>query len=130
MLDQFNKTIVNKSNKELVCIRKDVQEMVDSMSFINDKFEAFEKTEKSTTNFVKKLEAENVELRTTVGDLLGRFTHLEQQSRSNNLEIQCMPERRNENFYNIINHLGQVVNCEIKEKVICMCAYLLHLPTF
>ncbi|CAB3235972.1 unnamed protein product [Arctia plantaginis] len=121
ILTQFNKTVVSTINQEMEPIRKEIQEVVASMSFMNDRFEAFEKSQQFTVEVIKNLESENKELKNTVGELLARLNQLEQQSRSNNIEIQNMPENKNENIYNIINDLGQVVSCEIKEKEILHC---------
>lgn len=121
ILVKFNKTTESTISKELQAVKKDMQEIVESISFINDRFEVFEKNIHSTTALVKKLESENAELKNTVNDLTMRITNLEQQSRFNNLEVQCVPEKKNENVYEIVTKIGQVVNCKIEEKDILRC---------
>lgn len=56
-----------------------------------------------------------------MGNLQVRINSLEQQSRPNNLELQCMPEAKNENVYSFITQLGQVVNCDTQKKDILHC---------
>ncbi|CAG4925283.1 unnamed protein product [Colias eurytheme] len=121
MLDQFNVSIVSIINKELIPVREEMKELIRSMQFMNARFDEIEKLQQSATEITKKLEKENTELRNSIDDLLLRINNLEQHSRSNNLEIQCMPEKRNENLYNIVTQLGNVVNCNIGEKDILHC---------
>uniref|UniRef100_A0A2A4IW47 FP protein C-terminal domain-containing protein n=1 Tax=Heliothis virescens TaxID=7102 RepID=A0A2A4IW47_HELVI len=122
MLTQFNENMINTINKELEPVRDEMKEIVKSMFFINAKFDEIEKRQQTCNDTVLKLELENEELKKTIGDLQVRINIIEQQSRSNNLEIQCMPENKNENLYDIITKLANVVNCDIKEKDILHCS--------
>ncbi|CAB3225266.1 unnamed protein product [Arctia plantaginis] len=65
ILTQFNKTVVSTINQEMEPIRKEIQEVVASMSFMNDRFEAFEKSQQFTVEVIKNLESENKELKNT-----------------------------------------------------------------
>ncbi|XP_063891862.1 uncharacterized protein LOC135117200 [Helicoverpa armigera] len=121
MLVKFNKTIISTINQELEPLKKEMQGIRDSISFMNEKFEDIKKEQQSYKESVKKLELENTELKTTIEDINGRLINLEQQSRSNNLDVQCVPENKNENVYSIITQLARVVNCEINEKDISHC---------
>ncbi|KAF9411534.1 hypothetical protein HW555_009682 [Spodoptera exigua] len=121
MLVRINETIICTINKELEPLKKEMQGIRDSMSFINGKFEDIKKEQEHSKERVKKLELENHELKTTVEDINERLINLEQQSRSNNLEVQCVPENKNENVYNIITQLARVVKCEINDKDISHC---------
>lgn len=121
ILNQFNVSITSTINKELEPIKREMREILESMSFMNNKFEELEKKQHSVDELIKKLEAENISLKNTVGDLQIRIDNLEQQSRSNNIEIQCLPENKNENLYSAVTKLGQTVNCEVKEMDILHC---------
>ncbi|XP_045502210.1 uncharacterized protein LOC123699326 [Colias croceus] len=46
------------------------------------------------------------------------MAQLEQSSRDNNLEIQCVPEQRNENLLNIINKIASTVKYDLKDTYI------------
>ncbi|CAH2097388.1 unnamed protein product [Euphydryas editha] len=83
-----------------------MQGIRDSISFMNDKFEDIKKEQQSSNESVKKLELENIELKTTIQQISERLVNLEQQSRSNNLEVQCVPENKNENEKLNSSHLG------------------------
>lgn len=121
MLERINETIICTINQELEPLKKEMQGILDSISFMNKKFEDIKVEQESTKRSVKKLELENIELRTTVDDMNERLVNLEQQSRSNNLDVQCVPENKNENVYNIIIQLARTVKCEINEKDILHC---------
>uniref|UniRef100_A0A2A4K1S6 FP protein C-terminal domain-containing protein n=1 Tax=Heliothis virescens TaxID=7102 RepID=A0A2A4K1S6_HELVI len=121
MLAQFNEQLVSTMNNELETVKSEMKEMVKSMQFINRQFEDFERNQKASSETIKRLEIENNELKTSLANLNMRINNLEQQSRSNNLEIQCMPETKNENLFNIITQLGKVVNCNVQDKDILHC---------
>ncbi|KAJ8716729.1 hypothetical protein PYW07_003356 [Mythimna separata] len=122
MLTQFNKNLISTMNNELETVNAEMKEMVKSMQFINKQFEDFERNQKISDETIHKLQLENSELKTTVANLSQRINNLEQQSRSNNIEVQCMPETKNENVYTIVKQLGKVVKCDIQEKDILNCS--------
>lgn len=121
MLIQLNKTITISINKELEPLKKEIQEMRESMYFMNEKFEEAKKGHESSKEAIKNLELENLELKKITTDLSDRLNNLEQQSRSNNLEVQCVPENKHENVYNIIMQMARTVKCELNEKDILYC---------
>ncbi|XP_026323751.1 uncharacterized protein LOC113233024 [Hyposmocoma kahamanoa] len=86
-----------------------------SLSFFNDFYEETKKSMEDKSARIKKLEKENVELRSTLGDVMKRLNTIDQQSRSNNIEIQCVPEHRSENVVSTVLQLGTVVGCKIAD---------------
>lgn len=44
-----------------------------------------------------------------------KVEQLEQQIRSNNIEIQCVPERKQENVLEIVMKLSQVIDCKLDQ---------------
>ena len=121
LLVKMNKTIIGTINKELEPLKSEMQAIRDSLSFINTKFEDIKKEQETSKESVKNLELDNLELKATVKDISERLVNLEQQSRSNNLEVQCVPENKNENVYTIITQLARVVKCDIEHKDISHC---------
>lgn len=121
MSAKFNNTIITTINKELAPIKKEIADIVESMSFMNSKFEDIMKAHELSKEIITKLEMENTDLRVTVENLNDRLANLEQHSRSNNIELQCVPENKNENVYNIVTQLASVVNCEISERDVLHC---------
>nr|XP_049701301.1 uncharacterized protein LOC126055566 [Helicoverpa armigera] len=108
-------------SQELAPIKKEMENVVESMSFMNKKFESIMKAHELSQEIISRLESENTDLKITIEDLSDRLANLEQQSRSNNLELQCVPENKNENVYNIVTQLARVVNCEISERDVLHC---------
>lgn len=121
MLAQFNENLVSTMNNKLETVKSEMKEMVKSMQFMNKQFEDFESNQKASNETMKWLEKENTELKTTIANLSVRLNNLEQQSRSNNIELQCVPETKNENVYTIVTQLGKAVNCDVQEKDILNC---------
>ncbi|KAL4718051.1 hypothetical protein ACJJTC_018528 [Scirpophaga incertulas] len=78
----------------------------DFVNFTKEFKDTSRSTSKITKALLKHLERENEQLRNSTKDLSQRLQQLEQLSRSNNLEIQCVPENKNEKLYNTIQHLG------------------------
>lgn len=86
-----------------------------SLSFFNDFYEEAKKSMEDKTARIMKLEKENVELRSTMGNIVKRLNTIEQQSRSSNMEIQCVPEHRSENVVSTVLQLGTAVGCKIAD---------------
>ncbi|KAF9421020.1 hypothetical protein HW555_003003 [Spodoptera exigua] len=122
MLAKFNAVIVSTINKELEPVKREMQGIIESVSFMNNTFEDLRREHQSSMDTIKNLESKNLELVSTVNALNDRLTNLEQQSRSNNIEVQCVPENKNENIISIVSQLTRVVSCEIKEKDIINCS--------
>lgn len=121
MFEKFKTTMISTIHQEIEPVKKEMQEILDSMVFINKNFEDIQKEHEIAKENMKRLETENKALKTTVENLTERLNNLEQNTRSNNLEVQCVPENKNENVYNIITQLARVVNCEIGEKDVLHC---------
>lgn len=73
---------------------------------VRDQLESARKIFESQTDTVQALLNENPCLNNTVRDITTRLQIMEQNSRSCDIEIQCVPEHRNENLLTTISHLG------------------------
>ncbi|XP_039762497.1 uncharacterized protein LOC120635547 [Pararge aegeria] len=87
--------------------------MNNSINFINSQYEDFLEEHRVNQIAVKDLKENNKKLEVTIDALNTRVTELEQRSRSNNLELQCVPERKNENLIKIVEHLGSAIGLDI-----------------
>lgn len=110
-IKQINYNLASVIDKSLEPIKKEMREIKDSMTFMSNRFDEIEYEQASTKKVLKDLQSENIKL-TRVVDLTHRINYIEQQSRSNNLEIQCVPEYKNENILTIVKQLGSVVGCK------------------
>lgn len=114
---------INKMfDKELKPIKDELFEIKESMNFINTQYEDMKKNNEACKLKILELETKNEELSVTVNDLNLRVNQMEQQSRQNNIELQCVPENKNENLMTIISELGKVVGCQLKDNDILHCS--------
>lgn len=121
MLQQINSTILNIVNKELEPIKHDIRELSTSLDFHTEEFEEYQSEQKGLKITLKNLAEENNLLKNSIADLSLRVNYLEQQTRSNNIEIQCLPENKQENLYTVVKQLGSVVGCALKNDDILHC---------
>lgn len=106
---------------QLSPIKKEIQDLQTSMSFINEQYEDVMKFHKNSTEIINNLQKENSVLHDNVRDLNYRLSQMEQQSRASNIEIQCVPENKNENITNIVKKISGVIESNIKEENIVSC---------
>ncbi|KAG5872296.1 hypothetical protein JTB14_022618 [Gonioctena quinquepunctata] len=58
---------------------------------------------------IEKLSKENADLKVMVVQLTTRIENIEQEARLNNIEIQGVPEKSNENIFQILDHIAHRV---------------------
>lgn len=73
------------------------------------------------TDEQKILREENIALKKKVNDLEERLVETEQYSRRNCLEIQGIPEDRNENLFEKVKQVGRALDVSIEENMIDVC---------
>lgn len=129
MLQQLNNSIVSIINKELEPIGNEVRELSVSLNFHTKQFEDLQSEHVALKNTVRELKEENTQLKGSNSELCQRLNYLEQQARSNNLEIQCFPENKQENLYTVVKQLGSVVKCELKDSDVLHCTRTAKLQT-
>uniref|UniRef100_A0A2H1W117 SFRICE_025839 n=1 Tax=Spodoptera frugiperda TaxID=7108 RepID=A0A2H1W117_SPOFR len=129
MAQKFSNMIVTIINRELEPIKSEIRDLKESFNFHTTEFDRLQSEHVELTNNYKNVKKENDILNKTVGDLSQRLNYLEQQARSNNLEIQCLPENKQENLFTVVKQLGSVVGCEIKDSDIMNCTRTAKLQT-
>ncbi|CAH1999495.1 unnamed protein product [Acanthoscelides obtectus] len=98
---------------ELRQIREQQNSLVSSVSFCSDKVSDFEAKLLNIDEYIRKTEKlmqENLDLKTEVTDLKKRLNDLDQASRSNNTEIQGIPEKEKENLIEVVKNIGNYIN--------------------
>lgn len=129
MLKQINATIINIVNSELAPIRTDLDQLRESLNFHTTRFDEFRSEHVEFKNATKEIKDDNIKLQTTVADFGQRLNYLEQQTRASNLELQCLPENKQENLYTIVKQLGSLVGCGIQDSDISHCTRVAKLNT-
>ncbi|XP_061385291.1 uncharacterized protein LOC133320707 [Danaus plexippus] len=109
-------------------IENKFQKVLDNMAAINTSIEFLERKYEDVKpeidlkfESIKNLEQENNRLRTDVNDLQSRLSLMEQQSRACNVEVQCVPEFKNENLITTLNQIASVIKCELDKKDVITC---------
>lgn len=121
LLSKFNETMIATLNKELQPINEKIAAMDNSMQFMNSQYEDLLKEHASSKETIIELQKENLEMSKNINSLNARVDQLEQQTRSNNVEIQCLPEKKHENLLNIVSEISKVTGCVVENRDILHC---------
>lgn len=108
--------VLKEIRKDVKLLNNKYESLQTSVNFCSDKVSDFELivaklNEKVST--IEKLTRENMELKSVITNLNNRLELVEQQVRANNLEIQGVPEKQNENLFSIIKTIGENIGCPI-----------------
>lgn len=68
---------------------------------------------------IESITTEKIQLKSEIQELTRRLCVLEKSSRSRNIEIQLIPEKKNENLVGIFKHLCAAIKAPIVESDIC-----------
>lgn len=118
---QVKKNMSETLNSELKTIKNEIKDVKASMDFLSSKYEDIIKEHKVSSEVVKELKDKTESAETTILNLNARVNQLEQEARSNNIEIQCIPESKTENLFTIVKKLGETVGSTINEDQIQRC---------
>ena len=128
-IQEFKDTITDFLSSELKPIKRDLQDLKESFTFHTKQFDDLQAEHFTTKNTLKYLNTENEQLKNTIADLGHKLNYFEQQARSNNVEVQCLPEHKQENLYIVTKHLGSVVGCDLKDSDILHATRIAKLNT-
>lgn len=121
MLTKFIDNMKLTLNQQLQPIKEQMENMEKSMAFMNHQYEDLLKEYTASKENMKELQRENSEMKVCINDLTSRMNQLEQQSRADNVEIQCLPEKKQENLIEIVSQLSKVVGSGILDRDIKHC---------
>lgn len=96
-------------------IKTQLASFENSLSFLNEQFDTIFKEQELQKQTVSRQQKEIEQLRLSNQDLSARLRQMDQLSRSSNIEIQCVPENKNENLLTVIKQLGHTINCTVNE---------------
>ncbi|KOB65231.1 Zinc finger DNA binding protein [Operophtera brumata] len=110
--------IMDVKTKEIF---KEVNEIKDSISYLNAQYEGMKEELRLKCDQMKNLKEENEALKTTVKDINNRLSVMEQHSRISNIEIQCIPEHKTENLVNVVAQIARITGSKLEERDIHKC---------
>ncbi|CAG4930306.1 unnamed protein product [Parnassius apollo] len=108
-------------SEQLEIIKQQITTFHESMTFFNEKFEEMKRNLAEKSIIIKNLEVDNEKLKASVHSIRNNLNIMEQFARSSNIEIQCLPENREENILNTVVQIGKVINCNVNETDISHC---------
>lgn len=98
------------------CLRKELDDVKDSLTYMNAKFEELRVT-KQELDAVRlehaTLKAEKEQMAQTLSDSKKELTELKQYSRNNNKEIKGIPQKPNESLEEITKAIGDKTGQEV-----------------
>ncbi|CAK1588960.1 unnamed protein product [Parnassius mnemosyne] len=121
LLVQLTNTLRSIMTSELGTMRNEIKDLRESITFVSDQYEEMIKENKKTSETVRELRSENELMKSTIKDLSFRLNNFEQNARSNNIEIQSLPEKKEENLTNIVSKLSNVIDFPISPEKIVHC---------
>lgn len=109
-------------NTQITDIQSKVTTLGESLSYFSAEFDRIRLENESQKSVIEELRKDNVGLRTATQELADRVHQMEQLSRTNNIEIQCVPEHKSENLYSTVQQLAKVVKCPLTESDVQYCS--------
>lgn len=100
---------------ETKSINKTVDELKNSVEYVCAQYDELHKIFNEKMKIIDNLQKENECLRSEVTKTNQKLLTIEQQSRSCNVEIQCVPENKNENLLIIVRNLLNTVSSDMSE---------------
>ncbi|KAI5645698.1 hypothetical protein NE865_02365 [Phthorimaea operculella] len=99
----------------------ELPELIKSIKFMSENYDKINKEVENLRSEVTDLRSKNTALDKQVSELSHKMAQVEQQARECNLELQCIPEHKNENLVKVAVQLGSIVSCPLEENNIMSC---------
>lgn len=113
---ELTSAIQNLVTAQLNTINNQIKEFQESINFINAQYEQMKIRLEERCNTVDLLKRENEVLKSTVKDLTSRLNIVEVHMRESNIEINGIPENRNENLVNVVVQLSKIIKNPLTEE--------------
>lgn len=110
-------------------IHEELRIIRESVTFCSNKVSDFEATLKKLADYMKltdKLKEENEHLKSELNAISVKMSLAEQSSRSNNIEITGVPERKNEDLVKVVQNIGCFIDYKIEDSMV---DYVHRVPT-
>lgn len=96
-------------------IRSQLETFESSLTFLSAQFDSISKVQETQKQKLAQQQKEIDYLRESNLDLSTRLRQMDQLSRSSNIEIQCVPENKNESLLSVVQQLGRTIKCTVNE---------------
>lgn len=125
--DELQTLFTHKIHPEILELRNVMSSLETSMAHFNVELEKVKTDQVEQAKLIDVLKSETELLKATNRTLSYRLAQIDQHARSSNVEIQCVPENKQENLINTVVQLGKVIKCPINEGQIHYCSRLAKL---
>ncbi|CAH0397374.1 unnamed protein product [Chilo suppressalis] len=107
--DTLHASIRDLVSVQLKVLNDQVNELKDSMTFYNQKYEEMKTSLEEKIHVIDELQGDNWKLKSTLADVSNRLNMLEQNTRECNIEVNGIPEHKTENLVQTIEQLAKVI---------------------
>lgn len=108
-------------NRELATISSELKEVRKSMEFLSETHDEMRATIENLTKDNLEVKKDNIRLQTSIHELSDRLNNMEQHMRENNLELQGIPEHKNENLPNLLQQCSTVIGHQLHSGELISC---------
>lgn len=109
MIKCIEKKFNELTNQLMKTFNEQIKDLKKSVEFCCEKLDEYEEKNKNKEILIKQLQAENKEIKLHINKM-------EQNEKQNNIEIQGVPFKENENITNIFNNIIETLKCD-KESI-------------
>lgn len=110
-----------KFNTEIRDIQHQLTRLDETIAHFKTEYDKLKAECELQKSDITQLKKDNEQLRILSTDLAHRMNIAEHLSRTCNVEIQCVPEHKNENVYNILHNLANTIKCPLSDSDINHC---------
>lgn len=105
MIKCIEKKFNELTNQLMKSFNEQIKELKKSVEFCCEKLDEYEEKNKNKEILIKQLQAENKEIKMHINKM-------EQNEKQNNIEIQGVPFKENENITNVFNNIIDILKCD------------------
>ncbi|CAH2101832.1 unnamed protein product [Euphydryas editha] len=121
IFNAFQSKIETQLGNKISEISSQLTQVTESITFMEKEYEEVRRDMQQKIEVINQLESENKNLRSYIQDMDSRLSQMERNSRASNIEIQGVPEHRNENLVTAVKQLAHTIKYNLTESDIHLC---------
>lgn len=114
-INSYKEIIIKEISSKMTEVLGKVSDITTAIDFLENKYEDMKDEILQKNETICRLEKENKKIIQDILDIKAKLDNIEQHSRENNLELQCVPEHKNEDIVRIIKQLATIIQCPIND---------------